>query len=229
MGSIAIAPVLNGEILGSPVRKRRGAPEDARYRTLLGEHAWQRLPLATRNRFSHALTRRDAEVYRGTIEETQLSGLGKVLALCLLPFGQPLPVESCKDAISAMVCITECSNRSAQVWTRSYCRENGFPQVIASQKRFAGPTGLEEQVGHFFGMTLRVSEENRALVFQSCDYFLNVFGMKLRLPRWMSPGALRVEHRDIGNGAFEFILRLHHRYFGELLFQRAVFHDMKEG
>ena len=63
--------------------------------------------------------------------------------------------------------VTEDSRRAASIWTRLYARRNGFPQVVHSSKRFAGPTGLEEYVGYGVGMALTVYVENGALIFRS--------------------------------------------------------------
>ena len=45
----------------------------------------------------------------------------------------------------------------------------------------------------------------------------------MRLPRWMSPGALRVSHVDVDGTRFEFRLRLAHPLLGTLVEQRATF------
>jgi len=49
---------------------------------------------------------------------------------------------------------------------------------------------------------------------------------RLRLPRWLTPGALRIGHIDHGQGAFAFVLDLVHPVLGELIHQHGEFHDM---
>jgi hypothetical protein len=47
----------------------------------------------------------------------------------------------------------------------------------------------------------------------------------IRLPFWLEPGALRIDHTDMGDGCFAFTLSLHHRLLGELIHQLGHFHD----
>ena len=125
--------------------------------------------------------------------------------------------------------VTEDPAFAGQFWTRIYGRRRGFPQVISSSKRFAGPTGLEEQVGGGIGIALRVEVEDGALHFLSDHYFLMLRGRRLRLPRFLSPGALRVSHIDCNNGLFAFVLALRHPWFGELVHQTAMFRERGGG
>src|SRR4029079_10818046 len=90
-------------------------------------------------------------------------------------------------------------------------------QVIHSSKRFAGPTGLEEYVGHGISMALRISVEHEALVFRSVGYAFQVGPLRLELPDWLTPGDLTVTHSDLGGGTFRFTLDLNHPRFGRLL------------
>ena len=112
-----------------------------------------------------------------------------------------------------------------QFWTRTYARKSGFPQVIHSSKRFAGETGLEEHIGLGIGMALRVSAIDDGIAFRSDHYFLCVFGKRIKLPVWLSPGETLVKHRHVSDNRFLFSLELTHPWLGELVYQEGLFHD----
>lgn len=101
----------------------------------------------------------------------------------------------------------------------------GFPQVIHSAKQFAGPTGLEEYLGLGFGIALTVAAGPDRIVFASDHYFVRAGRLRLRLPRWLAPGRLTIEHIDQGAGQFLFVLSLVHRWFGALVRQTCAFSD----
>ena len=112
-----------------------------------------------------------------------------------------------------------------QIWTRICARRDGFPQVIHSAKRFAGPTGLEEYVGFGVSMGLRISVEHEALCFRSTGYSLQLGRFRLPLPEWLTPGDLTVIHSDLGGGTFRFTLDIVHPRFGMLVRQSALFRE----
>jgi hypothetical protein len=74
-------------------------------------------------------------------------------------------------------------------------------------------------------MPLRLSVEEGALIFRSSSYGLRLGRFRMPLPRWLSPGALSVTHRETGADAFEFALNLQHSLFGELLRQSGRYRD----
>ena len=67
-----------------------------------------------------------------------------------------------------------------------------------------------------------------ALLFRSDHYFLQLFGRRVKLPDWLSPGALVIGHHELGNNWFTFTLSLRSLLFGELISQESVFRDAKE-
>jgi hypothetical protein len=197
---------------------------DLRFRTLLSDRDWEALPPAVRRRFSTRLAAGDTIVYAGRVVETRMSRLGWCLAQAVRPIGAPLPL-GCDRDVAAVVAVTEEMAGVGQVWTRVYARRGGFPQVIHSSKRFAGRTGLEEQVGGGVGMALTVHVVDAALVFRSAGYFVRVLGRRLVWPAWLSPGALVVTHAALADGSFTFTLDLRHPRFGALIRQTAVFRE----
>ncbi len=200
---------------------------DHRFQALLSDEAWHRLPKAVRARFGKRLIGGASVVYQGTVIAMKMSLAGRILAHMARLVGAPLPYDLSTVNQPAIVAVTEDCAEDGQFWIRQYGRASGFPQVIHSSKRFSGPTGIEEYIGAGIGMALRVSTSEDALTFKSDHYFLKIGSRKLRLPKWLRPGALEIVHRDLGDGQFLFSLNLRSRFLGVLIHQDALFHDME--
>ena len=208
-----------------PIHPAEQAVADDRLRKLLGAKEWDALPKAVRRRFGKRLTNGASLVYQGRVVAMRMNLAGRLLAHLARAFGGPLPYDLSAVDRPAVVSVTEDCAGQGQFWVRQYGRAAGFPQVIHSSKRFNGPTGIEEYVGGGVGMALRVSTDDGALLFKSDHYFLQVGAIRCRLPKWLSPGALTIAHRDLGDGQFLFSLTLKNRVFGELIHQDAHFSD----
>ena len=198
--------------------------DDNRFHALLSDADWGRLPLAIWRRFSKRHADGKTVVYVGEVEEAAFSRIGWWLAQVARLVGGPLPTGS-ETGVPMIVTVTEAAASGGQIWTRICARKGGFPQVIHSSKRFAGPTGLEEYVGYGISMALRIFVEREALVFRSLHYALQVGPWRLPLPAWLTPGDLTVTHSDLGGGAFRFTLEIIHPRFGRLLRQSAMFRE----
>jgi Domain of unknown function (DUF4166) len=197
---------------------------DLRFRALMSDADWCKLPLPIRTRFSKRLAGGGTAVYVGEILETRLSRAGWLLAQLLRLIGAPLPTAR-DSGVPSVVTVTEDMRTGGQIWTRLYARRRTFPQVIHSSKRFAGRTGLEEYVGYGIGMALAIEVREGALVFRSDGYFLEALKRRFFLPAWISPGALSVSHAEIGDGRFLFTLEIVHPRFGLLIRQSAAFRE----
>jgi hypothetical protein len=201
-----------------------GSLGDLRFRALFAEDDWHSLPQAVRQRFSKRLAGGRTMIYVGEVLETHMSHIGWCVAQVARLFGGPLPTS--RDAnMPSVVTVTEDMATGGQIWTRLYVRRKGFPQIIHSAKRFCGPTGLEEYLGHGLSVALRVRVRGDAFVFCSDGYFFQIFGRRWRLPNWLSPGALTAIHAERSDGHFEFRLELKHPQFGLLIRQSAVFRE----
>lgn len=213
------------------VQARPGEPSpsqplgDLRFRALISEEDWAALPAPIRRRFSKRLSGGSTAVFVGEVLETWMSRTGWCLVQAARLIGAPLPTDRQMHSPS-VVTVTEDRASGGQIWTRLFVR-NGFPQVIHSAKRFAGPTGLEEYVGFGVSMALTVHVEDAALIFRSASYCLQIFGRRHALPGWLTPGALSVTHAELGDGRFSFTLQIVHPRFGLLLRQAAVFREVE--
>ncbi len=203
---------------------------EGRYRGLLGEAAWARLPEVVRRRFSRRLGRAEQIVYRGEVVAMELSRCGWLLAQAARLVGAPLPYT--RDALGpCMVVVTEAEALGGQLWCRSYARDDWargrarLPQVIQSVKRFAGPTGIEEYLGMGLVMRLTLHEDRGQLVFRSAGYAFEVAGWRVELPGWLSPGHCTVSHRAETDARFSFTLSLDHPWLGRLVHQVAFFEE----
>ena len=198
--------------------------DDHRFRALLSDEDWGRLPLAVWRRFSMRLADGNTIVYFGEVDSADISLAGWCIAQAIRVIGGPLPTGAA-TGVPMIVAVTEDAATGGQIWTRMTGRRRGFPQVIHSCKRFAGPTGLEEYVGYGIGVALRICVTNEALVFRSVGYFLQIGRWKWPLPLWLTPGDLTVTHADLGGDAFRFTLEIVHPHLGALLRHSAVFKE----
>ena len=218
------------QVIPFPARTAAVAGEtvgDLRFRGLVGEAGWAALPETTRRRFGKRVAECRTAIYAGEIVECRMNLAGWLLAQACRLLGAPLPLGRDAD-VPALVSVTEDAASGGQYWTRIYGRRRGFPQVIHSSKRFCGPTGLEEYIGRGVGIALRVEVADGALHFLGDHYFLKLGRVRLRLPRWLAPGHMRVSHIDCKHGLFAFVLKLNHPLLGTLIHQTAMFRDMKE-
>ena len=213
-------------------RARNAIPKDSlgdlRFRSLLSDTEWRSLPSSVRQRFSKRVADKKTVVYVGQVLEARFSTMGWILAQAARLIGGPFPISKDID-VASVVSVTEDFSEDGQIWTRLYARRGGFPHIVHSSKRFTGPTGLEEHVGFGVGMTLRVAVEDGALTFRSDRYFVDAVGIRLYLPRWISPGALMVTHREADDGRFTFLLEVSHPRFGTLIRQLAAFREAQHG
>ena len=201
-----------------------GALGDLRFRALMPDEEWESLPLPIRKRFSKRLAGGMTVVYTGEILETRMNRAGRCLAQLARLIGAPLPTST--DAhVPMIVTVTEDMKTGGQIWTRLCTRRDGFPQIINSSKRFSGPTGIEEYLGHGLSMALTIHARDGALVFRSDSYFFRVFGLSIKLPAWFSPGVMTVSHAELGEGRFNFTLDVVHPVFGVLISQSAAFRE----
>jgi Domain of unknown function (DUF4166) len=197
---------------------------DIRFRRLLAQDAWAQIPEAVKRRFSKKLQGGETAIYAGTVKEVRTSKLGRIIAQSLRLIGAPLPVFDHVD-VPTIVTVTEDVKTTGQIWTRMYCNRAGFPQVIHSAKRFAGPTGLEEYVGFGISMALRVEGNAEGLTFQSAGYYVTLGKLRVKIPRMFEPGRLTVKHMATTADHFRFEMTLTHPLFGELIHQAAEYQD----
>ena len=217
-------PDLQGEV---PTAKAPNELVDLRFRQLLGPQQWASLPDAVCRRFGKRLSVGQSANYAGQVLSCRMNFSGWVLAQACRLIGAPLPLER-EGGVAAIVSVTEDGMSGGQVWTRVYARKRGFPQVIHSAKRFVGPTGLEEYLGGGFGIALRVSAIDGGIRFSSDHYFLQLGRIRLRMPRWLAPGLLTIDHADCGGGNFTFTLALRHCLLGEVMHQHSHFCDQSD-
>jgi len=76
-------------------------------------------------------------------------------------------------------------------------------------------------------MALRVETLDDGIAFVSDHYFIQFAQLRLRLPRWLTPGTTRVLHRQVAGASFLFELKLDHPLAGRLFHQQVLFEDVE--
>jgi hypothetical protein len=195
---------------------------DPSFERLLGPLAWRRLPETVRQRFRWKPAPGTELRYLGEMAEVRCSALGRWLARACRVIGTPLAPHGGR-AVPVTVTLRLAQDGGGIVWERRYDFPGRRPVLCRSVKRVTD-AGLVEGVGGGIGMRLRLSERNAALCFESTGYFWHCGPLRVRLPDWLTPGALAVAHIDEGQGRFRFVITVVHPVFGETFHQEGIFH-----
>ena len=192
-------------------------------RDVLGSRDWLRLPERVRARFDE---HSGAVDYAGCYELVRASRMGRLFAWLGRMFGTPV-VSRTGENVEARVHVRPVTDGVR--WLRDYLWEDGSGHVVRSTKVITPDGRLIEILPARLNMPLKVYVEGQALHFVSEGYYLDLgFGLRLRLPRFLSPGVTHVEHVDLGQGWFRFTLSVEHPWFGEMFFQTGRFCETSE-
>jgi hypothetical protein len=114
-------------------------------------------------------------------------------------------------------------------WRREYHWPDHSTSLVRSTKVIDPAGTLVEELPARLCMALDLHEQSGALLFVSRCYYFDLTlpwlgtGLHLALPRLLSPGTTRVEHRDESQGWFRFTMTVIHPLFGELFYQTGRF------
>jgi hypothetical protein len=196
------------------------------YETLLGATAWERLPIAVRERFANHEAR-----WTGTMT-LHASFCGRCVArLCKL-VGEPLP-PACREPVRATVHVEpDCATRGSR-WIRRYELPHRAIE-IRSVKSIDADGRMVERLPMGLRMELDLRTDDGALHFVTTGYHLEIprpplfrrlfrRPLRIRFPAWWLPGPTHVVHRDLGDGRFRFTMTIRHRWLGELFHHDGVF------
>ena len=219
MAASAIAIACNAEAaaIGRPAGYTHGL------RSVLGESAWERLPVAVRARFADPQGETD---YVGEFEVVRASLLGSLIARACRLIGTPLAPRTGRHVPA----IVRVGPRGAGVeWRREYRWSDRSSCIVRSTKVIETDGTLVEKLPARLCMALHVYEQGGILHFVSHRYYFEHAllrrgaSTKVVLPRWLTPGTTHVEHQDQSDGWFRFTMTVTHPLFGELFYQSGRF------
>ncbi|KKJ77164.1 hypothetical protein WH95_08850 [Kiloniella litopenaei] len=214
-----------GLVKNKPVEITPPVPDPLHIRSLLGDAAWQRLKPAIRKRFGCDAQPGKAHLYRGKMKRVEASLVGLLMAHTARLIGSPMAWSRGVDVPCDVITFDDPDRKRGIVWERHYYFAPDKQQIARTTKLVSETEGLLECFGKHFGMKLKLEEADGALHFISTKFYLQLFGKRLSLPDFLSPGTLHVTHRDLGDNWFQFVLEVDHPVLGQLAFQDGYFKE----
>ena len=186
-------------------------------KAVLGAAAWMRLPEAVRERFAASTM---PVTYAGAFEIVRASRLGQLFAWLGALVGGPVTRHAGTN-VEARVKVRPVGR--GVDWLREYRWADHRPEFVRSTKVVTDENRLVEMLAAGLCMPLHTYEEDGVLHFVSQGYYFDLFGLKVWLPGFLTPGSTHVEHIDLGHGWFRFTMSVTHPWFGEMYFQTGRF------
>src|SRR5690606_22278130 len=124
----------------------------------------------------------------------------------LLPYvGHDVPVD---------IIVSTHSDRAGVFKQRTYFFPGKKPFTFNSRMLMGGNGELLEYVGAGLGMKIRIEAKDGNLHFRDDGYFIELFGRRISLPRFLSPGNTYLVHKDMGEKKFHIMIDISHPLYG---------------
>ncbi|WP_162938218.1 DUF4166 domain-containing protein [Kiloniella sp. EL199] len=212
-------------VIGTDKQVEFNDPDPLHIRFLLGDKAWLRLKPAIRKRFGCDAQFGNTHLYRGKMHRVEATFIGLFMAHAARLIGSPMAWSRGQDVPCDVITFDDPEREGGVVWERHYYFASQRKQIARTTKVVSEKEDLLECFGKHFGMKLKLMEAEGALHFISTKFYLQLFGKRISLPKFMSPGTLHVTHRDVGGDRFRFILEVDHPFLGQLAFQDGYFKE----
>lgn len=188
-------------------------------RQALGEAQWLNLDASIATRFGPPAAGARNLRFTGTVHWAYCSLLGAVLGHAI----RGLAVLPCQVRRNADFLFLIEHTPQGIVKERTYYWNDGARFVFKS--RFDDVPSLHEEFRAGFGMYLKLSTEQGALLFSDDGFFLRFGDIRLRLPRRLFAARFALLHRSIDSRRFQVLIRVSHPILGTLFYQRGEFRD----
>ncbi len=164
--------------------------------------------------------------YTGTLSELPCSRVGRVLGYLTMPMiqGALMPYNDAHFPVDIEV---YSKPGSQAIFKQRIYRLNGRKPVQFTSYMLESSRGeVLEYVGMGLGMKLVLDVRDGNLHFESDGYFLQVFGMRIRMPDIFTPGKTFLCHRNNSAGQFDIRIEIRHALFGTTFTQAGVFREV---
>ena len=164
--------------------------------------------------------------YRGELSELTCSRLGRVLGYLTMPLidGALMPYNDANFPVDIEVYSKE--NCAAIFKQRIYRLNRRKPVQFTSYMAESSKGEVLEYVGMGLGMKLVLDVRDGNLHFESDGYFWDVFGVRIPLPAWLTPGKTFLCHRNNNPAQFDIRIEIRHPLFGTTFTQAGVFREV---
>ena len=166
--------------------------------------------------------------YRGELSELTSSRLGKLLGYLTMPLvqGALIPFDDADFPVDIEV---YSKPGSAAIFKQRIYRLHGRKPIQFTSYMLESARGeVLEYVGMGLGMKLVLDVRGGNLYFESDGYFWQVFGRRLPIPGWFTPGKTYLCHRNHDQGEFDIRIEIRHALFGTTFTQAGVFREVRE-
>ncbi len=199
-------------------------PDRYGFRQLLGEQTWLELPGPIQRRFAK-LDPGTQVTCKGKAVNTRITAIGQLVRAAAALLRTPLPVaERTNDRahVDTRNLPPLAPMMLRQAWRREFPDARRSARLIESQKRFTGPTGLEEKVLGGLGMTINLTATDDCMEFRSQRIYCQWRRWRLYLP---FPVNIIARHRHLDERHFHFELEVRLPVLGQVIWQRVRFEE----